>query len=312
MSPQGEELLVLSANCQGLQNKLKRTDVIDYLGKTNVSIICLQDTHWTSKDEPIVRSMWNGDVILNGESSNSRGVAILLNKNFEYSITSVYKDREGNMISLDLNFIDTSMKLLNLYAPNKDSPDFFEKVKDILHSNKQTFTMILGDFNLILDPLLDCDQYKHLNNPRSRKVVLEIINVFNLLDIFRFHHPSLKRYTWRRKNPFRQARLDYFLVSSAMQDIITSSSINPGYKSDHSNIQLKILINKFERGRGLWKLNCSLLKEQSYLDLVNSVIEEEKFKYSIPVYNLDYIGKIPNNLVTFTISDDQFLELVLL
>ena len=148
---QGEELLVLSANCQGLQNKLKRMDVLDYLGKTNASIICLQDIHWTSNDESIVRSMWKGDVILNDESSNSRGVAILLNTNFEYSIISIYKDKEGNMISLDLNFGDTSIKLINIYAPNKDSPEFFEKVKYILNSNKQTFIMIFGDFNLILD-----------------------------------------------------------------------------------------------------------------------------------------------------------------
>ena len=97
-----------------------------------------------------------------------------------------------------------------------------------------------------------------------------------------------------------------------MQDVITGSSINPGYKSDHSNIRLKILINKFVRGRGLWKLNCSLLKEQSYLDLVNSIIDEEKQKYSVPVYNLDHIEKIPDSLVTFTISDDQFIEMVLL
>ena len=305
---QGEELLVLSANCQGLQNKLKRMDVLDYLGKTNASIICLQDIHWTSNDESIVRSMWKGDVILNDEFSNSRGVAILLNTNFEYSIISIYKDKEGNMITLDLNFGDTSIKLINIYAPNKDSPEFFEKVKDILNSNKQTFIMIVGDFNLILDSLLDCDQYKHLNNPRSRKVVFDIMNIFNLIDIFRFLHPALKRFTWRRKNPFRQARLDYCLVSHAMQ----CSSINPGYKSDHSNIRLKILINKFERGRGLWKLNCSLLKEQSYLDLVNSIIDEEKHKYSVPVYNLYHIGKIPDSSVSFTISDDHFLEMVLL
>ena len=288
---QGEELLVLSANCQGLQNKLKRMDVLDYLGKTNDSIICLQDIHWTSNDESIVRSMWKGDVILNCESSNSRGVARLLNTNFEYSIISVYKDKEGNVISLDLNFGDTSIRLINMYAPNKDSPEFFEQVKDILHSNKQTFIMVVGDCNLILDPLLDCDQYKHLNNPQSRKVVFDFMNIFNLIDIFRFQHPALKRFTWRRKNPFRQARLDYFLVSHAMQDVITGSSINPGYKSDHSNIRLKILINKFERGWGLWKLNCSLLKEQSYLVLVNSIIDEEKQKYSVPVYNLDHIGK---------------------
>ena len=58
--------------------------------------------------------------------------------------------------------------------------------------------------------------------------------------------------------------------------------------------------------------NCSLLKEQSYLDLVNSIIDEEKHKYSVPVYNLDHVGKIPDSSVSFTISDDQFLEMVLL
>ena len=194
---QADELIVLSANCQGLQNKQKRLDVIDYFSKTKASIICLQDTHWTPKDEPIIRSIWNGECILNGESSNSRGVAILLATKVDYSITAVYKDNEGNMISLDLKLGDITLKLLNIYAPNKDCPRFFENVKGILESNTQTFAMVVGNFNLILDPLLDCDKYKHINNPRSREVLLDIINIYNLNDIFRFLHPSLKRYTWR-------------------------------------------------------------------------------------------------------------------
>ena len=131
---------------------------------------------------------------------------------------------------------------------------FFEKVKGILESNN------FKNFNLILDPLLDCDKYKHINNPRSRKVLLDIINIYSLNDIFCFLHPSLKRYTWQRKNPLQQARLDYFLISNAMQDIITACNINPSYRSDHSSIQFKIM--QFERGKGLWKFNCSFLKEK--------------------------------------------------
>ena len=92
----GDELIVLSANCQGLQNKHKRIDVLDYFSKTKAGIVCLQGTHWTSKDDSIVRSMWKGDCILNGESSNSRGVAVLLNTNFDYNITSVFKDKSSN------------------------------------------------------------------------------------------------------------------------------------------------------------------------------------------------------------------------
>ena len=41
----GEELVVISANCQGLQNKIKRRGVIDYFSNTKVGIICLEDTH---------------------------------------------------------------------------------------------------------------------------------------------------------------------------------------------------------------------------------------------------------------------------
>ena len=62
----GEEIVVLSANCQGLQNKNKQMDVLDYLYKTKASITCLQDTHWTPRDESNVRSLWKGDCVLNG------------------------------------------------------------------------------------------------------------------------------------------------------------------------------------------------------------------------------------------------------
>ena len=121
----GEELVILSANCQGLQNKNKRRDVLDYLSKTRAAIICLQDTHWTPNDELLVRSVWNGDCIINGKSSNSRGVAILLRHNFDYNIVSVFKDDSGNLISLDINISGITVKIINLYAPNKDSPEFF-------------------------------------------------------------------------------------------------------------------------------------------------------------------------------------------
>ena len=191
----GEELLVVSANCQGLQNMKKRLDVIDYLAKTKANIICLQDTHWASKDESVIRSIWKGDCILNGESTNSRGVAILLNHNFEYNITSTFKDSEGNLISIDINIGHISLKLINLYAPNKDSPLFFEKVKDILQSNTQTFAMILGDFNLVLDPILDSQNYKHLNNPRARKVLLDMMVIFNPSILEKVHLEEKKSYT---------------------------------------------------------------------------------------------------------------------
>ena len=40
------KIVVLSANCRGLQNMKKRQDVLTYFKEMNANIICLQDTHW--------------------------------------------------------------------------------------------------------------------------------------------------------------------------------------------------------------------------------------------------------------------------
>ena len=304
----GEEIVVLSTNFQGLQNKNKRMDVLDYLYKTKASIICLQHTYWTPRDESNVRSLWKGDCVLNGFASNSRGVAILFNTNFEYKLLSEYKDSEGNMISLDIDIEEISVKLINLYGPNRDSPEFYTKVKTNIEFSNRIFTIICGDLN----PQLDCDLYKHVNNPKARNSVIELMNSFDSKDTFRLMHPSLRRYTWRRKNPIRQARLDYFLISHSMHDIITNCCINPGYRSDHSIVQINIQLSKFYHGRGLWKFNCSLLKDDKYASLVNKLIQEEKLKCAVPVYSLDHLQTVSDEDITFTINNSNFLEMLLL
>lgn len=42
---------------------------------------------------------------------------------------------------------------------------------------------------------MDYYNYLHLNNPKARDKVIEKLNQFNLIDIFRETHPDKKRYT---------------------------------------------------------------------------------------------------------------------
>ena len=84
------------------------------------------------------------------------------------------------------------------------------------------YTILCGDLNLVLDPKMDAFNYVHVNNPRSREILLETINALNLYDIFRETHPESKQYTWRRKKPLKQARLGYAIGSKALLDIINS------------------------------------------------------------------------------------------
>ena len=172
--------------------------------------------------------------------------------------------------------------------------------------------MICGDLNLTLNPELDCFNYTSLNNPRARNVVLNIIHDFGLVDLYRYFHPDEKRYTWRRRNPLKQSRLDYFLVSSSLTDLVDKIDIKPGYKSDHSMIHLDLTISKFKMGKGTWKFNTRLLKDNDYLILIKKCIQEEYQRYATPVYDPQYIKSETYDNITLTIDYDLFLEAILL
>ena len=159
----------------------------------------------------------------------------------------------------------------------------------------------------------DCFNYININNPRSRKKVIELMENCDLTDIYRNLHPNDKKFTWRRKNPLKQARLDYFLISNTMVDLVKCCTIKPGYRSDHSSVHLEIRLLQFQIGKGIWKLNNSLLSNMEYLDLIKKVIADEKLKYAIPVYSLNFIeSTISDEHLKFIVDDDIFLELLYL
>ena len=159
--------------------------------------------------------------------------------------------------------------------------------------------------------MVDCSKYNNINNPRAHQTLIEILNLHNLKDAFRYFHTDTRRFTWRRRSPIKQARLDYFLVTSAFTDNISSCDIIPGYRSDHSILKMNFQTSKFIRGKGLWQLNCTLLSNPDYLELVNKTIQEVKAEYTVPVFNLDFLKTASDSEITFTIKEDLLLEMIM-
>ena len=72
----------------------------------------------------------------------------------------------------------------------------------------------------------------------------------DLCDIFRKRNPPERRFTWRNKNPFKQRKLDFFLISDSLQELVVDGKIIPLVQSDHSAVVLKLSpTNEGERGR---------------------------------------------------------------
>ena len=119
-----DSIKLLSVNCQGLRGKQKRMEVLTYLKETKASIVCLQDTHLIEDDLNSVKQIW-GNCYLHGIKTNSRGIGILLNKDFEFDVLEVKKDKEGNMLSLLISIDTIKINLITMYGPNNDDPNFF-------------------------------------------------------------------------------------------------------------------------------------------------------------------------------------------
>ena len=120
---------------------------------------------------------------------------------------------------------------------------------------------------------LDKKGGKNSTHTKAQKVVKDWMDSTDLVDAWRTQHPNDLKYTWSRSKPTKIfCRLDYFLVSQSLFDKVKSSSIVPGYNSDHSAVLLNIELNRIIRGKGYWKMNCSYLNNPDYIELIKKTI----------------------------------------
>ena len=184
------ELKIASANRRGLNGKQKRNDVLQYMKEKSFDIICLQDTHFTKSEELLIANQTGFDCFFNSLNSSSRGVAILFRKSFEYTVNNVQSDDTGNLIFLEVTINKQRINLVCLYGPNTDSPDFYENIYKLIEKSDSILTIVCGDFNLIMNKDLDTYNYKNINNPKARDVIIQNNETFNMVDYFRVLNKS--------------------------------------------------------------------------------------------------------------------------
>lgn len=133
--------------------------------------------------------------MLSTYKSDSRGTAILFN-NFEFKIHRTTCDKEGNYVVIDLEFRGRRTTIITIYGPNRDNPDFYEAISEIIRDYENASIILCGDWNMVQEFKLDTSGYKQENNVKAMKRVMEIKEEFELIDPWRVNHPQLRRYTW--------------------------------------------------------------------------------------------------------------------
>ena len=82
------------------------------------------------------------------------------------------------------------MTLASIYAPNVDDPDFIievrNKVESILNDNR----LIGGDYNLVLDLMLDKKGGRNTTHIKSQEKIKDWMESTDLVDVWRVQHPN--------------------------------------------------------------------------------------------------------------------------
>ena len=85
--------------------------------------------------------------------------------------------------------------------------------------------------------------------------------------------------------------------------------IKPGYRTDHSSVELELKLSDFKRGKGFWKMNNSLLKDKEYVTKVKQTIHTV---VAIPIYDKNNLHNISPGDIQFILDDQPFFEQILL
>lgn len=123
--------------------------MLNQLKKLNCAVAMLQETHLSEKEHVKLRREWV-DQQYNSSYQNGRkrGLSILFSKTIYFCHERSFSDKERRYLMVIGSVGGIKITLLNLYAPNEDSPSFFRNIASLIAD--KAVGNILGGGDLIV------------------------------------------------------------------------------------------------------------------------------------------------------------------
>lgn len=262
---------LITWNCKGLNGAMKRGNILTHLQSLGADIIFLQETHLKNNAHRQLHKNWVGHVFHSSFNSKSRGTAIIINKNIPFIVSDVISDSNGRYVILTGEIYCTPIILANVYAPNFDDERFIGSVLASL-PNLHTHNLILaGDFNFVMDPVLDRSSNKHHPLSKSAKLLQNFLVSVNIIDVWRHMNPHQRKYSFFSQPHKSFSRIDYFFIDSKLLTAVKYIDYEAIVLSDHAPLRLQL---NFPGRRSIktWRLDNGLLSSESHVEYIRSQI----------------------------------------
>ena len=138
-------------NVKGLANDKKRKEIFYWLKENKMNIYLLQETHCNNETESKFQSDLGDKCIFSNKNSQSAGVMILFNSNFDYEIEDYIKDNDGRFLICILKVNNEKILLANYYGLNSDEIYLLEDFCNRIEQFNDMPIVCGGDWNLIME-----------------------------------------------------------------------------------------------------------------------------------------------------------------
>lgn len=276
-SLEGNKIKCASFNVRGLRNYKKRSALLKKFKFDQFDVIALQETHLLDSDMHSLSKQWSGPMHYTEGTNRSKGLCTLFHANLKNdAVILVHKD--DRVIISKLSVACNNVFIINVYAPCTEphKRDFIGHlnalIKEHIYDEHMHNVICLGDFNMVADNDMDIVS----GRSHSAQVTEDLQNFLldiNLVDSWRLLHPQDRVHSWSGGKPITARRLDYIFVSKAIVPFLKDASITSIGFSDHRLVSCLVSFGTFKRGKGLYKLNTELLKDQCYINLILKEID---------------------------------------
>jgi len=276
-----------SLNVRGLNNFKKRKRVFRWIRKQGFNITFLQECYSTKEVENRWTNEWGGKVFFSHGTNHSKGTICLVREGFDLEVEEIKCDTNGRFIIMKVKIQEENFVLVNLYMPNMESQQslFLKDLTKCMNNygiQASDNILIGGDWNSTSENEIDRASGNGGKTQKIANLIKDFSAEFGLIDIWRVRNRRKKQFTYRTKDLTIQSRLDYWLTSDHIQELLIDANIIPSPSPDHSAVTLKVKhLPEISKGPGFWKFNTSLLKENTFKSQFRNLYKEwtDEFSY---------------------------------
>ena len=272
------KLKIFSSNLNTCRNIRTRTGILDYLQTHKPDIWLMQEVNISTEElnTLVDKFGYRANCNVQIENENSRGTAFVWSKSLELR----------NILTIEECRIQTAtignLNLMNIYAPSGSENKFARRemfgqnVMRLYQSSFPNLPLTGGDYNCVLNAI---DTNKNAGQKKC-EALRNLVNAFNMTDIFRHLYPNSREYTFHRADS--ASRLDRFYAPQFLIPLIQSVQHLPQPYSDHCLIETILNVPDIQKidiprpyRNSYWKMNAANIDED-FMDNVEIVYLKAK------------------------------------